>query len=316
MIHTQRLRCPECQGSLTQADENNLKCALCAATFDISNGIFRLISKKLGDFKDTEKNFWDYQYKGKDIKYEPDRDQVFHDQFKKPLKDLPQDSNVLEVACGWRLDGIEIAKTGKNITAIDLSEQAMPISKSLAKQAGVQDRISFATADAANLPFQDNIFDGAFIAASIHHLPYPEEALKEMARVVKPGQPVVLGVEPNTWPYYSVYPLLSPLKWVIRRMRKRPYDSVADDFTHGFTERKLMQMLWMAELKVETIERVKYLEEFYEKYLALLERFRINAQLDRARIDLIRRIDGRLSQLPISRNLNWYWNVIGRTRKN
>lgn len=314
MIHVQFLRCPECGAQIKESNQGHLECVLCRATFDATGGILRLTSKKLGSFKDTEKNFWDYQYQNKQLNYDPNRDEVFHHQFKFPLKNLPNGANVLEVACGWRLDSIEIAQAGKNITAVDLSEQAIPISQSLAKQAGVEDKISFATADAANLPFQDDVFDGAFIAASIHHLPDPLEALKEMGRVVKPGAPVVLGVEPNSWPYYSIYPLLFPLKWVIRLIRKRPYDSIADDQTRGFTERRLMELFWLAELKVELIERVKYAEEVYDKFCALMERFRLQQNPDKKNLDAIRKIDNYVSQLPVLRNLNWHWNVIGRKR--
>ena len=316
MLNVQYLRCPECSAGLKDINQHHLECTLCGATFDATDGILRLTSKQLGSFKDTEKKFWDYQYQDEQPIYNPKRDEVFHHQFKSPFKNLPNDSNVLEVACGWRLDGIEIAQAGKNVTAIDLSEQAMPISKSLAKQAGVEDRISFATADAANLPFCDNAFDGAFIAASIHHLPDPLDALKEMGRVVKPGAPVVLGVEPNTWPYYSVYPLLSPLKWVIRRVRKRPYDSIADDQTRGFTESKLIELFWLAELKVESIERVKYVEEVYDKFQSLMERFSVKPSPYKTNLSTIRKIDDQVARLPVLKNLNWHWNVIGRKRVN
>lgn len=42
-------------------------------------------------------------------------------------------------------------------------------------------------ADAHHLPYEDDSFDMAAIANSLHHLSSPAEALQEMRRVVKPG---------------------------------------------------------------------------------------------------------------------------------
>lgn len=47
--------------------------------------------------------------------------------------------------------------------------------------------VTFHHADAANMPFADNHFDRATIMNSIHALPDPSAALKDMQRVLKPG---------------------------------------------------------------------------------------------------------------------------------
>lgn len=303
-------------GSISEKNPNTLLCNNCKTEFDTSHDVLRLAPKELGEFKDIEKDFWNHRYKDQKISYNPERDEHFHTNFKKPLIDLPKNAHVLEVASGWRLDGLEIALAGKHITAIDLSEEAMPICKSLAKQAGVADKFTYATADAANLPFKDNTFDGAFIAASIHHLPDPLIALKEMARVVKPGSPVVLGVEPNRWPYYSVYPILAPLKWVIRKIRKRPYDSIADDQTKGFTIKTFTKLYNDAGLNLEETQRVKYVEEFYDKILQLQKLFRIAPpDSDKSGLESVREFDKKVSEIPGIRTLNWHWNAVGRKPK-
>ncbi|MAO64017.1 MAG: bifunctional demethylmenaquinone methyltransferase/2-methoxy-6-polyprenyl-1,4-benzoquinol methylase UbiE [Balneola sp.] len=59
-----------------------------------------------------------------------------------------------------------------------------------AKEAGLE--IDFEVADAMNLPYDDDAFDIASIAFGIRNVDEPVTALKEMARVVKPGGRVVV----------------------------------------------------------------------------------------------------------------------------
>lgn len=59
-----------------------------------------------------------------------------------------------------------------------------------AKKAGLD--ITFEVADAMDLPYDDNTFDISSIAFGIRNVDEPVTALKEMARVVKPGGRVVV----------------------------------------------------------------------------------------------------------------------------
>jgi demethylmenaquinone methyltransferase / 2-methoxy-6-polyprenyl-1,4-benzoquinol methylase len=60
------------------------------------------------------------------------------------------------------------------------------------KAAGKKMVVEFEVADAMNLPYDDNDFDIASIAFGIRNVDDPKVALKEMARVVKPGGRVVV----------------------------------------------------------------------------------------------------------------------------
>lgn len=53
-------------------------------------------------------------------------------------------------------------------------------------------RIDFEVADAMDLPYEDNYFDISSIAFGIRNVDEPVTALREMARVVKPGGRVVV----------------------------------------------------------------------------------------------------------------------------
>ncbi|MEX2585051.1 MAG: class I SAM-dependent methyltransferase, partial [Balneolaceae bacterium] len=53
-------------------------------------------------------------------------------------------------------------------------------------------KVAFEVADAMNLPYEENRFDIASIAFGIRNVDDPVQALREMARVVRPGGRVVV----------------------------------------------------------------------------------------------------------------------------
>lgn len=72
-------------------------------------------------------------------------------------------------------------KTIKN-SGIDFSEQMILESK----KRGDYDNLTFEIADATSLSFTDQEFDCVLIANALHIMPKPDEAIKEIYRVLKP----------------------------------------------------------------------------------------------------------------------------------
>jgi demethylmenaquinone methyltransferase/2-methoxy-6-polyprenyl-1,4-benzoquinol methylase len=63
----------------------------------------------------------------------------------------------------------------------------------MVKEAGLSERISFREGDVKDLPFDNDVFDWAWSVDCIGYAPMePLPAIKELARVVKPGGSVVL----------------------------------------------------------------------------------------------------------------------------
>ena len=96
---------------------------------------------------------------------------------------------VLEVAAG----------TGKNlnyyprdsqIVALDLSREMLKVARKRAAKLSMP--VSFLTADAEALPFRDDAFDTVVSSLSTCTFPNPVAAVKEMARVCRPGGRVLL----------------------------------------------------------------------------------------------------------------------------
>jgi SAM-dependent methyltransferase len=75
---------------------------------------------------------------------------------------------------------------GAEVSGVDISEAMVVRAKGL--------DVHLASADA--LPFEDRIFDKAASLNSLYFWPDPEDALTEIARVLRPGGRLLLGFEP------------------------------------------------------------------------------------------------------------------------
>ncbi|MGB3760778.1 MAG: class I SAM-dependent methyltransferase [Rivularia sp. (in: cyanobacteria)] len=79
-----------------------------------------------------------------------------------------------------------------HITGVDISPQMLKIAHQKLSQANVSHQIC--QSDVRRLPFADKCFDGVIGAHMLEHLPNPEQGLKEIVRVLRPGAPLILAV--------------------------------------------------------------------------------------------------------------------------
>lgn len=104
---------------------------------------------------------------------------------------------VLECACGTGAISAAIAPACARLVATDYSDGMLAQArKKLAKRSNV----TVEQADITALPYADDSFDVAVAGNVIHLLPDPEQALRELARVVRPGGTLILPtyIEPLT----------------------------------------------------------------------------------------------------------------------
>ena len=102
-----------------------------------------------------------------------------------------QGSNVLVSCCGSGMDAEYLARCGARVVAMDISGGCLGRARVRADRYGVD--YILVRGDAENLPFSDSSFDYAFVHDGLHHLPEPERAIREMARVARRG---ILITEP------------------------------------------------------------------------------------------------------------------------
>lgn len=102
---------------------------------------------------------------------------------------LGERPRVLDVATGTGDLAIDIARMheGATVVGLDPSEQMLAIAAEKVAKRQLSDRVSLVVGDAQALPHASCEFDAATIAFGIRNVPDRPRALRELARVVRPG---------------------------------------------------------------------------------------------------------------------------------
>ena len=76
----------------------------------------------------------------------------------------------------------------RELYGIDLSEKMLSVAEG--KLSG---KVQLVLGDSEHLPFVDNFFDVVYCNDSFHHYPAPENVIREVQRVLKPGGTFLIG---------------------------------------------------------------------------------------------------------------------------
>ncbi len=101
---------------------------------------------------------------------------------------LSQATRVLDVGCGLGTDVAELARClppGGTATGIDASDTM--IGEARRRTAHLGRGIVFDIGDAASLPYDDASFDACRTETVLNHVADPQQVVREMARVTRPG---------------------------------------------------------------------------------------------------------------------------------
>lgn len=101
---------------------------------------------------------------------------------------LPSGSRVLDVPCGGgvALRGVRPGQ-GLDYVACDISALMLDRTREFAEERGVADQVTYRQGDVGALQFDDGGFDLVATFTGLHCFPDPHQAVREMARVLKPG---------------------------------------------------------------------------------------------------------------------------------
>lgn len=144
------------------------------------------------------------------------------------VKRIQKDSIILELGCGQSkglryLVQYNYIKQG-NVYGIDQSDVAIEFSRKKLPKANLEQ------GDIYSLKFKNNTFDCVLMMEVIEHLEYPLEALKEVARVLKPNGELIISF-PNyiNFPWLVLRILSEKLnkpKWIVLQPVDKVYTTI------------------------------------------------------------------------------------------
>lgn len=108
---------------------------------------------------------------------------------------VPPGLRVADVGTGTGVLALDLARLGLRVVAIDHSARMLEAARAKLAElgdAGVRLDVDWRQGEAGALPLGDGEMDAAFAHIVLQYLPSPGEAVREMARIVKPGGVVVV----------------------------------------------------------------------------------------------------------------------------
>lgn len=215
------LACPACTAALSAG----LRCGGCGVRFDAPEGIPNL--RLPGDTRtDAVRSF----YEVAPFPGYPPRDSLAalraraeQSAFATLLdRAIPGDARILEVGCGTGQMCVYLARADRVVVGADLARASLRLGAAAARRFGL-DRVCFVETDLQRPALKAGAFDIVFSSGVVHHTPDPRASFSQLARLVRPGGTIVLGV------YNTFARLPSRLRRLVARAtryRVIPFDPV------------------------------------------------------------------------------------------
>lgn len=141
---------------------------------------------------------------------------------------------VLEIGCGAGSASVLFAKNGAEVTAVDITEQAIQMIKKNAQYNNV--KLNAIKQDAEKLSFSDETFDYVYSWGVLHHSQNTVKAFSEVSRVLKKGgQGLIMVYNRNSIRYY-----IKGLKWLLLRgkiFKGYNLEKIQSFYTDGYYHR-------------------------------------------------------------------------------
>src|SRR4051812_28396740 len=135
---------------------------------------------------------------------------------------IPGDARIVEIGCGTGQMSLYLARADRTVIGCDLSRGALALGAAAARRWGV-DKVRFVECDLSRLPLRDGAFDVVYCSGVLHHTPDPRASFRAIARAVRPGGTIVIGL----YNFYARIPL--KLRRIVARLtnyRWIPFDPV------------------------------------------------------------------------------------------
>ncbi len=183
----------------------------------------------VNSYFDSEAAYWDAVYREDDLQglIYRQRQAVVLDSV--DAAGLHAGAAALEIGCGAGHLTVELAKRGLRVDAVDASGAMVDATAERMRTAGLEHDVSVSIADVHALPYESGHYDMVVAVGVIPWLHSPDAAVREMARVLRPGGWLVLTADNRLRLTSFTDPramlALTPLKRIYRALR--PWDGSA-----------------------------------------------------------------------------------------
>jgi SAM-dependent methyltransferase len=212
------LRCPECGQRLERAGAEALVCSTGTHRFPVVGGVPRFTT----DATATAKSFG-YMWGEQAARVAPTtRATPYHlHAMQQALNAPPFAGWILDAGCG---EGIDLAMVALDpaCEAVGVELSAGGVATSLARTRGL-DAAHVVQGNLLKIPLAPNAFDGAYSYGVVHHTPDPPRAIREIARTLKPGAPLLYYVyedfSDRSWFWRTALVLANSARLITTRLR-------------------------------------------------------------------------------------------------
>jgi ubiquinone/menaquinone biosynthesis C-methylase UbiE len=213
-------RCPRCRGPLAPSGESAMECGGCGESLRIEEGIL-VVKDRTADNNGVAQDFYDsplwpkFRFWEKFTWFCNGGEKRARNHVLKHLPDRPA-LDLLDVAIG---DGVYLDWLPEDwrIAGVDISRSQLQACRHRASGR----KVWLAQGEAEQLPLDDRRFDAVLSIGAFNYFNDPEGALREMARVARPGAPIVISDEmPNLTDRMLGHKLGIPAidRWIVSRL--------------------------------------------------------------------------------------------------
>ncbi|MEL5991170.1 class I SAM-dependent methyltransferase [Microbacterium phosphatis] len=121
---------------------------------------------------------------------------------------LTPTDRLLDLGAGPGTITVDLAERVAQVTATEIGPDELALTRATAAEHG-STNIDFQVADVHALPFEDNTFDVAHAHQVLQHVADPVQALRELARVVRPGG--IVAVRDSDYSAFAWWPRVPAL---------------------------------------------------------------------------------------------------------
>ena len=225
--HVDVLACPACRGKLAR-EAKALVCRGCEARFKIENGIPKLRAELDAPSEEVRAFYTIAPFPGY-----PPTESLSSLRRKAERSDLarlldhaiPGDATVVELGCGTGQMSLFLARADRRVFACDMTRASLELGREAATRFGVS-QIQFVETDLRSPGLREKAFDVVYTSGVLHHTEDPRASFRTVAKLVKPGGIVVVGL----YNAYARFP--HRLRRLVARITKNrfiPFDPVLRD---------------------------------------------------------------------------------------